>query len=89
MTGQCNWCSIRAARVASSSATSCGVDDDRAVERDLLGERELRLAGARRQVDDQKVLRAPQRVLEELAHRTHHHRAAPDNRRLFSQEKAH
>ena len=39
-------------------------DDHRAVERDLLRERELRIAGAGRQIDDQKILRAPQRVLE-------------------------
>ena len=37
-------------------------DDDRAVERDLLRERQLRVAGAGRQIDDQEIERRPSRM---------------------------
>src|SRR5260370_28454562 len=64
-------------------------DDHRAVDRNLLRQRELRIAGSGRQIDDQEILRAPQRILEKLAHSTHHHRAAPYHGRLVVEKKAH
>src|SRR5215469_18973022 len=77
----------RACRVEERHVLRCS-HDYRAVERDLLRERELRVAGARRQIDHQKILRTPQRVLEELTDRTHYHRPAPNHRRLFGEEEA-
>src|SRR5215469_13135057 len=62
--------------------------DDDTVERHLLRQRELSITSARRQVNDQKILSAPERVLEKLTHCTHYHRAAPDDRRLLVEEKA-
>ena len=62
--------------------------DHTAVERNLLRERQLRVSGAGRQVDDEKILRTPQRVLEKLAHGAHHHRPAPDYRGLLAQKES-
>ena len=63
-------------------------DDHRAGERDALRQRQLRVAGARRQVDDQVVERAPFDVAEELLERLHHHRPAPDHRRVGLHDEA-
>jgi len=64
-------------------------DDDRAGQRRLLHQGELRIAGARRQIDDENVERRPGDVAEQLAERAHHHRAAPDDGVLGRHEKAH
>src|SRR5215472_4226824 len=54
-------------------------DDDGAGEPDLLGQRQLSVARAGRQVDDQLVELAPRDVLEKLLDRFHHHWSAPDD----------
>ena len=74
---------------ASISATSCGVVTMTAPESgDLLRQRELGVAGARRQVDHQEVERAPLDVGEELLDRLHHHRTAPDHRRVGVEDRS-
>ena len=54
----------------------------RAGQRHFLRQRELRVAGARREIDDHEVQRSPFHVGEELIERFHHHRSAPDHRRI-------
>ena len=78
----------RAQRIGEGNILGRG-DDHGAVDRDLLREGQLRVTGSRRQVDNEKILSAPERVLEELPHRAHHHRTAPDHWRLFGEEKSH
>ena len=56
--------------------------DHRTVERHLLGQGQLGVAGARREIDDHEVERAPVHVGEELIERLHDHRTAPDDRRV-------
>jgi hypothetical protein len=63
-------------------------DDHRAGHRHLLGQGELDVAGARRQVDHQVVDVAPLRVAEQLLQRLGHHRAAPDHRRFGVDQEA-
>ncbi len=63
-------------------------DDHGAGHRHLLRERELDVAGARRQVDHQVVELAPARVLQQLLQRLRHHRAAPDHRRVDVDQEA-
>ena len=65
-----------------------GGDDDGALERHLLRHGELRIAGARRHVDHHHVERAPLHLAQHLRQRRHHHRPAPDHRRLFLDQKA-
>jgi hypothetical protein len=64
------------------SATSCGVVTTTAPVSRLLRQRELRVAGAGREVDDEEVERAPLHIGEELVDRFHDHRPAPDHRRV-------
>jgi hypothetical protein len=64
-------------------------DDDGARQRDLLDERQRRVAGAGRQVDDEEVRRPPVHVAQELPHDAHHDRPAPDDGRLLVEEEAH
>src|SRR5579863_3511639 len=63
-------------------------DDHDTVEGDQLGEGELSVAGAGREVDNEEIEGAPQGILEELAYGTHHHRAAPDHGSLVVEEEA-
>ena len=63
-------------------------DDDRPRQSDLLGERELRVAGARRHVHDQDVELSPSDVPQELLDRLHDHRPAPDDGRVLVHEEA-
>ena len=51
-----------------------GRDDDRAGDRVLLGQRQLHVAGAGRQVDDQGVELAPGDLAHQLLQRAHQHR---------------
>ena len=75
---------------ASMSAMSCGRgDDDGAGHGHLLRERELDVAGARRQVDDQVVEVAPPGLREQLLERLGDHRPAPDHRRVRLDQEAH
>ena len=64
-------------------------DDDRAGERHLLRHRQLRVAGAGRHVDDHDVEVAPLDLAQHLLQRAHHHRPAPDHRRVLGDEKPH
>ena len=74
---------------ASIRAMSCGVETMTAPdERHALGERELRIAGARRHVDHQHVEFAPLHVAQHLLERARHHRAAPDHRRVLGHDVA-
>ena len=76
-------------RRASIRARSCGRrDDDGALERHLLRHGELGVAGAGRHVDHHDVERAPLDLAQHLRQRRHHHRAAPDHRRLFLDQEA-
>ena len=61
---------------------------NRAGERNLLRQRELHVAGARRHVDDERVEFAPGDLAQHLRQRLRHHRAAPDHRHVFVDEKA-
>jgi hypothetical protein len=54
-----------------------------------LRHRELRVAGARRQVDHHDVELAPGDVAQHLLDGALHHRPAPDHRRVLVDEKAH
>ena len=87
--GQCTWRNILTARVASSSATSCGVVTITAPSSETCCASvncASPVPGGK--IDDQEILRAPQRVFEKLPHRAHHHRSAPDNRRLLAEKKS-
>ena len=55
----------------------------------VLRHRQLRVAGAGRQVDQQDVELAPLHVLHELLHRLHHHGAPPDDGGVLIHEEAH
>ena len=77
-------------RRTSCSATSCGVVTmTPPVTGTSWSERQLRVAGAGRKVDDQDVELAPDDVLQELAHDAHDHRPAPDDRRAIVEEEPH
>ena len=65
-----------------------GGDDDRACHRDLLGEGELGVAGAGRQVDDEVVKVFPAGFAEELQEGLGDDGAAPDHRGVFFDEVA-
>ncbi len=66
-----------------------GRHDHRAGQRHLLCHGELGIACAGRHVDDQDIELAPGDVFQHLAQGRHHHRSAPDHRRLLVDEKAH
>ena len=69
--------------------TSCGVVTMTAPVMGMsCDQRELRVAGAGRQVDDQVVELAPGDVLQELLEQLVHHRAAPDHRPAALDEEA-
>ncbi len=77
------------ARAASIRARVLrGRDDHRARGPVLLDHRELDVAGAGRQVDDQRVGLAPRRI-DELAERARHHRPAPRQRLVGRDELSH
>ena len=61
--------------------------EDRAGDRHGLGQRQLRIRGARRQVDDEVVELAPVDVAEELLDRPADERAAPDDRLAVRDEE--
>ena len=87
--GQCTWRNILTARVASSSATSCGVVTITQPSSETCCASvncASPVPGGRSTI--RKSCAAPQRVLQELAHRAHHHRSAPDNRRLLAEKKS-
>ena len=63
--------------------------DHRAGQRHILRHRQLCVAGAGRHVDDQHVELAPCHFAQHLVERRHHHRAAPDHRRVFFHQEAH
>ena len=72
---------IASAFSTSRSDTSCGVVTSTAPEIGHgLRERQLRVGGARRQVDDEVVELAPVDVAQELRDRAADERAAPDDR---------
>ena len=61
--------------------------EDGAAERHRLGEGQLRVGGARRQVDDEVVEIAPLDVAQELLDRAADERAAPDDRLALGHEE--
>ena len=63
-------------------------DDDRAGERRALRHGELHVAGAGRHVDDEAIEFAPRDFAQQLRHRRHHHRPAPDDRRFLLDHQA-
>ena len=63
-------------------------DDDRAAHRHPLRQGQLRVAGARRHVDDQVVEIVPARRFQQLHQRLRHHRSAPDHRLLGVDQEA-
>ena len=79
--------------IASALATSASDDrlgrrhQDRPGDRDGLGERQLRVGRARRQVDDEVVELAPVDVAQELLDRAADERAAPDDRLALGHEE--
>ena len=76
-------------RRTSINARSCGVEhDDGAAQRHLLRHGELRVPGSRRHVDHHHIERAPLDLAQHLGQCRHHHRAAPDHRRLLLDEEA-
>ena len=77
----------RLARVEQRDVLRRG-DDDRRRHRHALRQRELDVAGARRQVDDQVVQVLPQRGGQQLLQVLRGHRAAPDRRRVLAEEQA-
>ena len=62
--------------------------DHRSREWHILGHRQLRVAGARRHIDDQHVEFAPHDLAQELVKRRDHHGTAPDDRRALFDQKA-
>ncbi len=64
-------------------------DDDAAVEFHSLRDRQLRVAGAGRQVEDEAVELAPFDVEQEFGLQLGHHRTAPDHGLLVGDEKRH
>ena len=81
---------MRIAFFTSSTDTSCGVVTMIGAHQvRLLAERQLRVAGARRQVDDQVVDVLPGDVEQELSHGGVQHRAAPDHRLVLGDEQRH
>ena len=63
-------------------------DDHRAGQRRALREGQLGISGAGRHVDDQHVEIVPGDVAQHLLDRAHHHRAAPDGRRVLGDQIA-
>ena len=57
------------------------------LQRHVLRQRELRVAGAGRHIDHENVEGAPGDVAQHLGDRRHHHRPAPDHRGLFLDQK--
>ena len=53
------------------------------IENNLLGHAELRIAGARRKVEDEDVKSAPINFVQQLLKGFHHHQTSPYNRRIF------
>src|SRR5215472_13180643 len=66
-----------------------GRDNDRPGERHLLRHRQLRIASPRRHVDDHDVEPTPIDFAQHLLQGAHHHRPAPDHRRVLGDEKPH
>ena len=62
--------------------------DDRAGHRHALAQRQLDVAGSRRQIDDQVIQIDPVRFVEQLRQRLRDHRTAPDHRRVFLDHEA-
>ena len=58
-------------------------DDHRAGDRHVLRQRQLDVAGARRQVHHQIIELVPVRLVQQLVQRLGHHRAAPHHRRVL------
>ena len=57
--------------------------DDGATYGDSLAQRQLDIAGARRQVYDQVIEVVPVGVVQQLFERAGHHRATPNHRRFL------
>ena len=57
-------------------------------QRHLLRHRQLGIPGARRHINDQDVQFPPNDIIQHLLQRAHHHRAAPDDRLIFRDQKA-
>ena len=88
-TGTVTRSNIFTPRSASPTATSCGVVTMIApVHLRRLHERELRVAGSRRHVDDEVVELAPRDVAQELRDDLHHDRPAPDRRLVALDQEA-
>ena len=64
-------------------------DDDRAGDRDGLDQRELHVAGAGREIDQQIVELAPDYAAQELRDYAVEHRAAPDHGLVAGIQQAH
>ena len=66
-----------------------GGDNHAAIERHGLAQRALRVARARRQIDQQIIQRAPVHLHHELLDGFHNHRPTPDDRLITLQQKSH
>src|SRR5439155_9017194 len=63
-------------------------DNDCAGERRLLRHGELRVAGARRQIDDENIEIAPRHFAQHLCDGRYHHRPAPNHGEVFFDQEA-
>ena len=89
ITGTPTRSNILAPRSASPTAISCGRrHDHRAGHVGRLHQRELGVAGAGREIDDEVVEPAPVDVAQKLLDDLHDDRAAPDGRRVALHEEA-
>ena len=66
-----------------------GGDNHAAIKRHRLAQRELCIARARRQIDQQIIQRAPVHLHHKLLDGFHNHRPAPDDRLVALQQKPH
>ena len=88
--GTFTWWNMWTALRASSSETSEGVVTTMAPrDRRRLDQRQLHVAGARRQVDDQVVEFAPIHAAQELLDHAVQHGPAPDQRLIAGVQEAH
>src|SRR5260370_42064129 len=88
-TGTFTFSNMVAALRASMSATSCGVVTMIAPESDRLHDRQLNVAGAWRQIENQEIEFPPVPLPQKLLGVTRHHRSAQNCRRGVVPEKAH
>ena len=63
-------------------------NDHCALQRYILRQRQLRIAGAGRHIDDENIERSPRDIAQHLGDGGHHHRTAPYHRGILLDQKS-